>query len=91
MSALQIHGRSLCHLAASNALQVRKTVFLFIFTFNLIYLYFFLTCKTISLSLFVSFFKSNFNNNKRPFHFALQHYGYVSFCPVGNSFFTHKC
>ena len=30
-SALQIHGRSSRHLAASNALQVRKTVFLSIY------------------------------------------------------------
>ena len=32
-SALQIHGRSSCHLAASNALQVRKTVFFFYLSF----------------------------------------------------------
>ena len=30
-SALQIHSRSSCHLAASNALQVRKTLFLCIY------------------------------------------------------------
>ena len=50
---------------------VKQFFFLLIFTFNLIYLYSFLTYKTISLSSFVSFFKFNFNSNKRPFYFAL--------------------
>ena len=84
-SALQIHSRSSCHLAAS-------CMYLF-FTFNLIYLYSFFDVQNniAKFIRFFFFFEFNFNSNKRPFHFALQHYGYVSFCPVGNSFFTNKC
>ena len=56
-SAFQIHSRSLCHLATSNALQVRKTVFLFIFTFNLIYLYSFFDVQKNIAKFIRAFFK----------------------------------